>query len=189
MFSLSNRLICYHLPSIFVSDNTISSPFCKTKVSGNGRIRKRESPNRHSFPEWWEKLDLNQRSLSATDLQSAPFDRALAFSLIWWDLQESNLGRADLQSAALPSELRFHNWLQGRDSNPHKAVYETAVLPIYHPAVYLVHEARVELASPFGHRVLSAARLPVPPLVHMARSEGIEPPASGIGIRHSLLLS
>ena len=43
-----------------------------------------------------------------TDLQSAPFDQALAFSLIWWTLQESNLGRADLQSAALPTELRVH---------------------------------------------------------------------------------
>ena len=53
----------------------------------------------------------------------------------------------------------------------------------------MVHEARVELANPFGYRVLSAARLPVPPLVHTARSEGVEPPASGIGIRHSVLLS
>ena len=49
---------------------------------------------------------MNQRSLSATDLQSAPFDQTLAFSLIWWTLQGSNLGRADLQSAALPTELR-----------------------------------------------------------------------------------
>ena len=49
---------------------------------------------------------MNQRSLPATDLQSAPFDQTLAFSLIWWTLQESNLGRADLQSAALPTELR-----------------------------------------------------------------------------------
>ena len=29
---------------------------------------------------WWEKLDLNQRSLAATNLQSAPFDQAQAFS-------------------------------------------------------------------------------------------------------------
>ena len=57
---------------------------------------------------WWEKLDLNQRSLTATDLQSAPFDQTLAFSRMWWVLQESNLGRADLQSAALPTELRTH---------------------------------------------------------------------------------
>ena len=63
-------------------------------VSGNG------------IDVWWEKLDLNQRSLSATDLQSAPFDRTQAFSHMWWALQESNLGRADLQSAALPTELR-----------------------------------------------------------------------------------
>lgn len=90
-------------------------------------------------------MDLNQRSLSATDLQSAPFDQTLAFSLIWWTLQESNPGRADLQSAALPTELRVrvgcesglepptsgatnrrsdqlsyshYEWLQGRESNP-----------------------------------------------------------------------
>ena len=56
--------------------------------------------------EWWEKLDLNQRRLSPTDLQSAPFDQTQAFSHIWWGLQESDLRRADLQSAALPSELR-----------------------------------------------------------------------------------
>ena len=55
---------------------------------------------------WWEKLDLNQRSLAATNLQSAPFDQTQAFSHVWWALQESNLGRADLQSAALPTELR-----------------------------------------------------------------------------------
>ena len=55
---------------------------------------------------WWEKLDLNQRSLAATDLQSAPIDQTLAFSHMWWALQESDLGRADLQSAALPAELR-----------------------------------------------------------------------------------
>ena len=29
---------------------------------------------------WWEKLDLNQRRPKPTDLQSAPFDRTLAFS-------------------------------------------------------------------------------------------------------------
>ena len=55
---------------------------------------------------WWEKLDLNQRSLAATDLQPAPIDQTLAFSHMWWALQESDLGRADLQSAALPTELR-----------------------------------------------------------------------------------
>ena len=44
------------------------------KTSGGGGIAK----------SWWEMLDLNQRSLSATDLQSAPFDQTLAFSLIWW---------------------------------------------------------------------------------------------------------
>ena len=55
---------------------------------------------------WWEKLDLNQRSLAATDLQSAPIDQTLAFSHMWCALQESDLGRADLQSAALPTELR-----------------------------------------------------------------------------------
>ena len=55
---------------------------------------------------WWEKLDLNQRSLAATNLQSAPFDQTQAFSRMWWALQESNLGRADLQSTALPTELR-----------------------------------------------------------------------------------
>lgn len=55
---------------------------------------------------WWEKLDLNQRSLAATNLQSAPFDQTQAFSRMWWALQGSNLGRADLQPAALPTELR-----------------------------------------------------------------------------------
>ena len=56
--------------------------------------------------KWREKLDLNQRRPKPTDLQSAPFDQAQAFSLIWWDLQESDLGRAELQSTALPAELR-----------------------------------------------------------------------------------
>ena len=55
---------------------------------------------------WWEKLDLNQRRPKPADLQSAPFDQTQAFSHMWWALQESNLGRADLQSAALPTELR-----------------------------------------------------------------------------------
>lgn len=45
--------------------------------------------------KWWEKLDLNQRSLAATDLQSAPIDRTLAFSRIWRALQDSNPGLAD----------------------------------------------------------------------------------------------
>ena len=99
---------------------------------------------------------MNQRSLSATDLQSAPFDQTLAFSLIWWTLQESNLGRADLQSAALPTELRVrvgcesglepptsgatnrrsdqlsyshYEWLQGRELNPLGAAYEDPLFP------------------------------------------------------------
>ena len=58
---------------------------------------------------WWEKLDLNQRRPKPTDLQSAPFDQTQAFSHIWWALQESDLGRADLQSAALPAELTIQN--------------------------------------------------------------------------------
>ena len=57
---------------------------------------------------WWEKLDLNQRRPKPTDLQSAPFGQTQAFCHIWWALQESDLGRADLQSAALPTELRTH---------------------------------------------------------------------------------
>ena len=109
---------------------------------------------------WWEKLDLNQRSLAATDLQSAPIDQTLAFSLIWWNFQESDPGRADLQSAALPAELKFRNWLQGRDLNPHRAAYEAAVLPFYHPAIFLVHRARLELADPNGHQLLKLACLP-----------------------------
>lgn len=28
--------------------------------------------------------------------------------MLWWDLEELNLRRADLQSAALPAELRSH---------------------------------------------------------------------------------
>ena len=55
---------------------------------------------------WWEKLDLNQRSLAATELQSAPADQTLALSRMWCALQELDLGRADLQSAALPADLR-----------------------------------------------------------------------------------
>ena len=99
---------------------------------------------------------MNQRSLPATDLQSAPFDQTLAFSLIWWTLQGLNLGRADLQSAALPTELRVrvgcesglepptsgatnrrsdqlsyshYEWLQGRESNPLGAAYEDPLFP------------------------------------------------------------
>ena len=59
-----------------------------------------------SFSLWWEKLDLNQRRPKPANLQSTPFDQTQAFSHIWWALQESDLGRADLQSAALPTELR-----------------------------------------------------------------------------------
>ena len=55
---------------------------------------------------WWEKLDLNQRRPKPADLQSAPFDQTQAFSHMWWALQGSNLGRADIQSTALPTELR-----------------------------------------------------------------------------------
>ena len=39
---------------------------------------------------WWEKLDSNQRSLTATDLQSAPIDQ-LWHSPGWLLLRESNL--------------------------------------------------------------------------------------------------
>ena len=62
-----------------------------------------------NFPRsglWWEKLDLNQRSFAVTDLQSAPIDQTLAFSRMWRALKESSPGRADPQSAALPTELR-----------------------------------------------------------------------------------
>ena len=51
---------------------------------------------------------MNQRRPKPTDLQSAPFDQTQAFFLMWWDLQGLNPGRADLQSAALPTELRSH---------------------------------------------------------------------------------
>ena len=44
---------------------------------------------------WWEKLDLNQRSLAATDLQPAPIDQTLAFSHIWRVLQDLNLRQTD----------------------------------------------------------------------------------------------
>ena len=71
---------------------------------------------------WWEKLDLNQRSLAATNLQSAPFDQTQAFSHVWWALQESNPGRADLQSAALPTELRIHvGWVTGLEPTTSRA--------------------------------------------------------------------
>ena len=33
--------------------------------------------------------------------------------------------------------------------------------------IFVVRKARFELACPFGYRILSAVRLPVPPLVHM----------------------
>lgn len=56
--------------------------------------------------KWWEKLDLNQRRPKPTVLRTAPIDQTQAFSRMWWVLQESNLGRADLQSTALPTELR-----------------------------------------------------------------------------------
>ena len=88
------------------------------------RARKRQNPcfhrgfvpsNIHQYYSlfWWEKLDLNQRSLAATDLQSAPFDQTQAFSRIWWDLLGSDQRRADLQPAALPTELRSHG-VRGR---------------------------------------------------------------------------
>ena len=71
---------------------------------------------------WWEKLDLNQRRPKLTDLQSAPFDQTQAFSHIWWVLQESNLGRADLQSTALPTELRTHvGWVIGFEPTASRA--------------------------------------------------------------------
>ncbi len=64
--------------------------------------------------DWWEKLDLNQRRPKSADLQSAPFDRTQAFSRIWWVLQGSNLGRAGLRPAALPTELRIRvGWVTG----------------------------------------------------------------------------
>ena len=44
--------------------------------------RARTVPDAPFLMKWWEKLDLNQRSLSATDLQSAPFDQTQAFSHI-----------------------------------------------------------------------------------------------------------
>ena len=41
-------------------------------------------------------------------------DQALGFSLIWWVLQGSNPGRADLWPAALPTELRIRvGWVTG----------------------------------------------------------------------------
>ena len=43
--------------------------------------RKKRLVGTRRFPRrglWWEKLDLNQRSLAATNLQSAPFDQKLA---------------------------------------------------------------------------------------------------------------
>ena len=71
---------------------------------------------------WWEKLDLNQRRPKLTDLQSAPFDQTQAFSHIWWVLQESNLGRADLQSTALPTELRTRmGWVIGLEPTASRA--------------------------------------------------------------------
>ena len=56
---------------------------------------------------WWERLDLNQRRTKPTDLQSAPFDHSGTLPC-WWVLQELNLGRTELQSVALPTELRTH---------------------------------------------------------------------------------
>ena len=109
---------------------------------------------------------MNQRRPKPTDLQSAPFDQTQAFSHIWWDLQDSNLGRTDLQSIALPTELRSHSvhgrirtcdlrtgrtalsstelreqrWCTGWDSNPHVRK---------------------------GHQFLRLARIPIPPPVHI----------------------
>lgn len=57
---------------------------------------------------------MNQRRPQPTVLRTAPIDQTQAFSRIWWVLQESNLGRADLQSAALPTELRTRvGWVTG----------------------------------------------------------------------------
>ena len=82
---------------------------------------------------------MNQRRPKPTDLQSAPFDRTQAFSHIWWDLQDSNLGRTDLQSIALPISSGngrvFAGWVilwvirsDHRPSDRHKKKPETVDL-------------------------------------------------------------
>ena len=84
-------------------------------------ITEAQELNKHRR-NWWEKLDLNQRRPKPTDLQSAPFDQTQAFSRIWWVLQESNLGRADLQSTALPTELRTRmGWVIGLEPTASRA--------------------------------------------------------------------
>ena len=37
---------------------------------------------------------------------------------VWWVSEELNLGHANFQSAALPTELLTRFWLECRDSNP-----------------------------------------------------------------------
>ena len=52
-------------------------------------------------------MDSDHCRVSPADLQSAAFDHS-ATCPYWWDLTELNRGRADLQSAALPTELKSH---------------------------------------------------------------------------------
>ena len=52
-------------------------------------------------------------------------------------------------------------------------------------SVYMMHKVRLELTSPCGHRILSPARIPIPPFVQIVRLEGVEPTAFGLRIRCS----
>ena len=63
--------------------------------------------------DWWGKMDLNHRRQRRRVYSPLPLTTR-TFPRMWWVLQGSNLGRAELRSAALPAELRIRvGWVAG----------------------------------------------------------------------------